>query len=326
MDAADRIKQLSDTKQLLLRKLLENKNIGGEMLLRLEGSNLKILREGSPILFVFPATDGSVSYMRSYLPYVPEGWGVYGCQTPGLDGEQAPLRTIEEIVAHNLRMIRRVQPNGPYYLAGNCMGGLPAYEAARQLQDSGEETALILHLMPNFNRPWKKLPGESSLQMRGFMDYTFIIERILKVQLNLPFDRLATLDEVAQQAAVVEHIKLGGWLAGVDLLAFQERMKTYQASLEAMLTYQPRGGLRGRMVVLAVGEQERNEVELPLDSPYAAPLRVLPPEQTDVIHVDADGGALFDGSEPHISKIGDQLLRILEAVPNSGVRPALLTG
>ena len=315
MDATERVKQLSETKKLLLRKLLEDRNVGGDTLLRLEGSNLKILRQGSPILFLFPATDGSVSYMNSYLPYIPEGWGVYGCQTPGLEGERSPFRTIEDITAFNLLAIRRVQPKGPYYLAGNCMGGLPAYEAARQLQDAGEAPALVLHLMPNFNRPWKALPGEQSLQMRGFMDYTYIIERILKVQMNLPFERLVTMDEGAQMAHVVEHIQRGGWLSGMDLERFRERMTTYRANLEAMLTYRPRAGFGGRMTVLAVGEQARDEVEMPLDSPYAAHLRVLDRAQTDIIHVDADGGALFDGSEPHIDRIGAALRSILEEGP-----------
>lgn len=318
MNTTERARQLSDTKKLLLRRLLEDKDIGGERLLSLEGSNLKVLRDGSPSLFLFPATDGSVSYMRSYLPHIPPSWGVYGCQTPGLDGEQTPYRTIAEIAAHNVREIRRVQPRGPYYLTGNCMGGLPAYEAARQLQDLGERAGLVLHLMPNFNRPWKALPGRSSLQMRGFIDYTFIIERLLNVRLDLPFERLAEMSEEAREAYVVNHIREGGWLSGLDLEAFQRRMVTYQANLEAMLAYEPRGQLEGAMTVLAAGQKSQGEMEMPMDSPYAAPLRVLRPDQIRVAYVDADGGALFDGSEPHMTRIGAELQRILhEAAPPS---------
>lgn len=318
MDARERIKHLSETKQIILRKLLENKDIDHDRLLGLDGSNLKCLRKGSPVLFIFPATDGSVGYMRNYLPYVPASWGVHGCQTPGLDGEQVPYRTVAEVAAHNVREIRRVQPKGPYYIAGNCMGGLPAYEAARQLEQMGEEVALVLHLMPNFDRPWKVMPGLDALQMRGFVDYTYIIERLLNIKLDLPFDRLAALDESARVDFVVQHVRDGKWLSDMDLEVFRRRMETYKASLEAMLAFEPKGGLRADVTILAVGERSRGEAEIQRDSPYAAALRVLSDEQVHVTHVDADGGALFDGSEPHMTTIGAELLRILATCRGQG--------
>jgi hypothetical protein len=311
METKERLNQLSETKKLVLRKLLENKDIDHEKFLGLTGSNQKSLRKGAPILFIFPATDGSVSYMRNYLPYIPASWGVYGCQAPGLDGEQTPYRTVAEIASHNVREMRRVQPKGPYYIAGNCMGGLPAYEAARQLEGMGEEVALVLHLMPNFDRPWTKMPGLESLQMRGFVDYTYIIERLLGIKLDLPFEHLAKLDESSRVDFVVNHIREGKWLSEMDLEVFRRRMETYKASLEAMLAYKPERGLRAKLTILAVGEGARGEGQLQRESPYAAALRVIADENIDIAYVDADGGALFDGSEPHMSQIGAELLRLL---------------
>ena len=41
--------------------------------------------------------------------------------------------TLEEIAAEYVKLIRRVHPNGPYYLAGWCVAGALAFEIARQL-------------------------------------------------------------------------------------------------------------------------------------------------------------------------------------------------
>jgi hypothetical protein len=313
-DAKERIRQLSETKKLVLRKLLENKDIGGERLLSLEESNLKMLRSGSPIVFIFPATEGSVSYMHNYLAYFPSSFGVYGCQTPGLEGERRPYRTVAEIAEHAVRQIRRIAPKGPYYIAGNCMGGLPAYEAARQLEAMGEEVALVLHLMPIFNRPWREMPGVNLLQLRGFVDYTFIIERLLGVKMNIPFEKLAELDEDAQVDFMVNYIREGKWLSELDLDVFRKRIEVYKANLEAMLKYEPKDDFRGTLRMIAVGDRSRGEGEIPIESPYAAVLRKIPRDRVELDYVDAESGALFDGAEPHMTKIGAAMQRVFASI------------
>jgi thioesterase domain-containing protein len=42
-----------------------------------------------------------------------------------------------------LREITAQQPEGPYYLCGNCFGGMLAFEAARQLKALGQEVAFV---------------------------------------------------------------------------------------------------------------------------------------------------------------------------------------
>ena len=81
----------------------------------------------------------------SFYDYV--GGGVY-CQaiarelggdrpfcavTPcGLDGEDTP-DAIEEMAERHLRALREVQPHGPYFLGGNCNGGLIALDPRGEL-------------------------------------------------------------------------------------------------------------------------------------------------------------------------------------------------
>ena len=45
-----------------------------------------------------------------------------------------------------LNEIRKVQPQGPYFLGGFSGGGITAYEMAYQLKQQGEEVALLVFL------------------------------------------------------------------------------------------------------------------------------------------------------------------------------------
>jgi hypothetical protein len=54
----------------------------------------------------------------------------YGLQSQGLDGSCPPLTSIAEMAAVYVKEIGRVQPHGPYFIAGYCMGGTVAFEVA----------------------------------------------------------------------------------------------------------------------------------------------------------------------------------------------------
>ena len=311
-----RVQHLSPAKQAVLRAMLEKKDIGTAQFLRLTNSNLvpiKSGRPGAPALFVCPATEGSVAYFKHYAPYLPESWALFGCQTPGLDGEREPYRTVEALAEHNIAQIKAIQPRGPYYLAGNCMGGLPAYEMARRLQQQGDDVALVLHFMPLFSRAWEHLPQADALQMRAIRDYAYIIERLLGVAMHLPYDQIEAMAEGERTSFIVEFIRERGYIASdLELEAFKRRMETYKANLHAMLTYKPRGDFNGVVRLLAVGDKQRGEVEIELASPYAAHLCVLPEHRIDVTYVDTDPGALFDGSQPAMHLIGQRLHTMLK--------------
>jgi len=96
-----------------------------------------------PPLFLIHAIGGNV------LNYVPLGRGlgaeqpVYGIQAIGLDGLTPPIASIRTMATCYLAEIQRVQPRGPYFLAGGSMGGLIAYEIAQQLHEQGESIGLL---------------------------------------------------------------------------------------------------------------------------------------------------------------------------------------
>jgi aspartate racemase len=107
-------------------------------------SVVAIRPEGSkPPLFLISGLGGNVVRFRDLGRNLGLDQPVYALQPPGLDGEQAPLTRIEDMAAHYIREIRRVQPAGPYHFAGYSFGGLVMFEMAQQLSAQSQHVGLL---------------------------------------------------------------------------------------------------------------------------------------------------------------------------------------
>jgi amino acid adenylation domain-containing protein len=73
------------------------------------------------------------------------------------DGKNRNDFSIEEIARLHLAEIKTVQPEGPYNLAGFSIGGMLACEIAHQLEQAGEEVALLTLFDPTPPREEKSL-------------------------------------------------------------------------------------------------------------------------------------------------------------------------
>ena len=105
--------------------------------------------------FCMHGAGGNVLIYRDLAAHLSSEQPFYGLQSPGMDGSCAPLSRVEDMAALYAREIRRIQPHGPYYLGGYCLGGTIAFEVARQLQARGERIALLA-LFDTLN--WCKIP------------------------------------------------------------------------------------------------------------------------------------------------------------------------
>ena len=110
-----------------------------------DGNAAVTLRAGGDQLplFCIPGTHGHVLCFHPLTRHLEAGRPIYGLQLPGLRQGEAPLDTIEEIADVFIREIRHVQPAGPYYLVGYCLGGVIAYETACRLHAEGQEARLL---------------------------------------------------------------------------------------------------------------------------------------------------------------------------------------
>jgi natural product biosynthesis luciferase-like monooxygenase protein len=67
---------------------------------------------------------------------------VYRVVYQDLDREQ-PFVRVEDMATYAIKTVRRIQPDGPYYLGGHSQGGMVAFEMAQQMQRQGEKVALL---------------------------------------------------------------------------------------------------------------------------------------------------------------------------------------
>jgi len=71
---------------------------------------------------------------------------VYGLRPRGiLEGEKFHY-TVEDMASEYIEEIKRIQPEGPYIIGGECLGGSVAYEIAAQLRRNGETVSSLILL------------------------------------------------------------------------------------------------------------------------------------------------------------------------------------
>jgi phthiocerol/phenolphthiocerol synthesis type-I polyketide synthase E len=103
-----------------------------------------------PPLFCIPGHGGTGLLYRCLAQHLGSDQPVYGLQPQGLDGKQPPLTRIEDMAANFIKQIGLVQPTGPYFLIGFCMGGTVAFEMAQQLRKQ-RHTVGLLALIDTYN-------------------------------------------------------------------------------------------------------------------------------------------------------------------------------
>ena len=100
-------------------------------------------RGWKPPLFFVHLVGGNVLSFSELSKLLGQEQPFYGLQSVGLDGKEKPLERIEDMAAHYIQEILTIQPKGPFFLAGGCMGGLIAFEMAQQLVTNGEQVAFL---------------------------------------------------------------------------------------------------------------------------------------------------------------------------------------
>lgn len=96
-----------------------------------------------PPLFLTHDLYGSAYRYRHLAAAMGGDQTLYSFESPFLDGHRLPIRTIDTLARRYVSEIRRIQPHGPYHLAGYSFGGILAYEMARAFERDGERVAFL---------------------------------------------------------------------------------------------------------------------------------------------------------------------------------------
>jgi amino acid adenylation domain-containing protein len=98
----------------------------------------------APLFLVHPVGGNVLCYAELVRAMEPDR-SIYGLQAP--DPGAAFPASLEAMAAGYLEAIRQVQPEPPYHLAGWSMGGVLAFEMARQLHRRGRQQVGLLALL-----------------------------------------------------------------------------------------------------------------------------------------------------------------------------------
>jgi amino acid adenylation domain-containing protein len=192
-----------------------------------------------PPLFCVHAHDGGVLFWRDLARHLGPDQPFYALQPQGLDGEQ-PLHTrIEDMAAHYVKEMRRLQPEGPYFIGGHCIGGLMAFEMAQQLHSQGERVAFLALIDSFAPRPQGSAP--SSLLRR----YRYRAIRLFERTVTLHFGNLAFLEHRERLPYLKEKINKALYklymAAGLLWIpAARTRQRILKAGSEAARHYNPK--------------------------------------------------------------------------------------
>ena len=107
-------------------------------------------RGAKPPFFCVHGGGGNVLIYRELARHLGPDYPFYGLQARGLDGSGDYLTTTEAMAESYLREIRELQPEGPYYLGGFCMGGQVAVDIAQRLVRDGQQVNLLF-VIDTFN-------------------------------------------------------------------------------------------------------------------------------------------------------------------------------
>ncbi|MET0396761.1 MAG: amino acid adenylation domain-containing protein, partial [Longimicrobiaceae bacterium] len=208
-----------------------------------------------PPLFLVHPGGGNLMAYAPLVKRLDEDQPIYGLRSRGLEEGEKPNWSIEEMARDYLAFIREVRPEGPYRLGGWSLGGVVAFEMARQLEAAGEEVeslVLIDSQVPWLDDPDRSIPGDA-----------LRIVQMFAMDLGFPADRLPTPDpearggrEVAYLRQVLQTARATGMLPkALDLARMQQLYGIFRINLQAMYEYRP-ASYGGRVTLLRAGRRD----------------------------------------------------------------------
>lgn len=94
-------------------------------------------------MFFVPGVLGNVFDIYPLAQHLGSEQPLYGLRSLGLDEDEKPLTRMADIAAHHIKALQSIQPQAPYFLGGHSAGGKVVFEMAQQLQNQGQEVALL---------------------------------------------------------------------------------------------------------------------------------------------------------------------------------------
>ncbi|HLO02229.1 MAG TPA: amino acid adenylation domain-containing protein [Symbiobacteriaceae bacterium] len=161
----------------------------------------------------------------------------YGLQSRLVAGLGDTHTTVEAMASEYISAIRSVQPAGPYWLGGWSLGGVIAFEVARQLRELGEEIALLILFDSSATHATANLTDDAN---DAHIDAAILVGMI--PELPLAVDHLRQLNADQQLDYIVAVAEREGILAHeMRPEDFRQAMLVHKLIVKARRTYIPSG-------------------------------------------------------------------------------------
>ena len=230
-------------------------------------SHLFKLKSGKlhqPVFFLPGGFGGDYEFLvyARLVHYTGDDFTFYGLRARSADGIEKAHASVQEMAADYLREIQTLQPQGPYFLIGNCIGGIVAYEIARQLETAGQTVALLAmmdtvrpslesYLRYRRNRMRKNLTNwyGSATGYFGLRDNYYVARSIYhsKRLWQLPWRKKLPYLIKKTGVAIEESPKLFSSLAPIEFNDGRDGVR--EGYIDTLRRYRPRP-YRGRVVML----------------------------------------------------------------------------
>jgi len=247
-----------------------------------------------PFFFVHPVS-GNVLCYRALARRLGAQQPVYALQARGLEDGQEPQTEVEAMARDYLAAVRTVQSHGPYLLGGWSIGGVIAFEMARQLQAQGEEVKLLALFdtqAPNAEAE-SEVIDDMSLLGRYALNLGLSPQQLQDATNAFSQDQtgdpLVFLLEYAKAASILPH--------DMSLARLRQQFRVFNINVRAAESYQP-ADVPASIVLFRASEG-------PADVDPALGWRRLGLENLEV-H-DAPGNHLTMMREPNVSVLAERL-------------------
>ena len=175
------------------------------------------------------------------IRYLPADIPINGIQARGIDGNGEPHDTLEQMAADYIVEIRRAQSEGPYLLAGHSLGGVIAFEIARQLDRENERVAFLglFDSVAPLSFGQQTASDEHREDALRLTTMTETIGRFLGHGVDVSFEKLCSLSTDAQIEYVVNALRNTRALPpGEEQKLIRNLLKVSKAHIRAHRSYE----------------------------------------------------------------------------------------
>ncbi len=198
-------------------------------------------RSEPPVLFL-PGAGGSILYLQDLARLLEPEHRAVGLPGPGIEPSAMMPTRIVDIARHHIEAIRNEGPRGPYFLVGHSLGGLVAFEMARQWIARGEDVAFVGVIdNPAPTDPNDISETDPDRTHADWLRHVAVrMERLYRIDLHLRSDEFDLPDEDQQTIRLANRLLALNLLPpGVDPSFFVQFIKVYKSNAIAAANYRP---------------------------------------------------------------------------------------